>query len=508
MTPKKDKNLRIEDEDDWDVWDDEEDDIIDDEDDPQVREAIHESRKRIAPGHGRKNKARVGSGMDPKLRKGIVWTVRIFVVILVVLLLFLPGFPFHDIRETTGINSLRNLMKPYMSFPEWTNASVTLTYDISVSGGRANEIQVNVAPPFDIPFDPGEGEDRDFLIQDVLDIRFSPENTLPLGDWDSEKNRISGWEISDFRGELRYQVTIDMTLHSYQWEIEEEDSGTLDDIPVEYVERYCVNAWPYDKDEDGVIDHYRYEPFDPVINSTAHLLTKDEPTVLGKVRAIYDWMEEHFNYTTPEERQRDRLIYGDYPKWATGCLQDWYGDCDDQSLLMASFCRAVGIPAWLEIGYLYDPSPGREPDERWGGHGWFNVLIPLDDGRDPVIANIDPVNHEFLFRDPYRFTDWIDSGTFINVDGEDIYNLDYYYSYFSSSAAPGVVIESTPGTISNYFEKHGSIKVYTDEPFTGGNLPGTQQEMESLPAPSPLLLAPFLLILIAVPVRRYFLRRD
>ncbi|MBN1389916.1 MAG: transglutaminase domain-containing protein [Candidatus Thermoplasmatota archaeon] len=494
-------------EEDWDLWEEEDDIIDDDEEEEETPDAIEEPDRKV-PDKGKRKKKPGSNGMDPKAKKGMIWAVRVFVIIIVVILLFAPGFPFHDIRETTGINSLKNLMKPFLPFPEWTNVSVTLAYDVVVSGGRATEIEIHVATPFDIPFDPGPGKTRDYLIQDVQNVQFTPSSNMAINDWNTEKNVISGWVINNIRGEFRYEVTIDMTLHAYQWDIDEEDSGTLQEIPVEYVDRYCVNAWAV-KDDDGTIEHYRYEPLDPVIKRTAEQLTSDEPTVLGKVKAIFEWMEDHFNYTSPEERQRDRLVYGDYPKWATGCLSDWYGDCDDQSLLMASLCRAVGIPAWLEIGYLYDPSPTNEdPTQKWGGHGWFSVLIPLKDSDDFVIANIDPVNHEFLFRDPYRFTDWVDDGTYMNVNGEDVYNLDYYYNYFSSSAPSGVVVDPSPSTISNSFERHGSIKVYTDRPLTDGNLPGTQQQFSSLPTPSPLLLAPLSLLFLAVPIRRAFLKRD
>jgi hypothetical protein len=385
-------------------------------------------------------------------------------------------------------------------------------FDISISNGRTNELEVHFAPPFDIPFDPGPGRQKDFMVQDVLNIDYRPEPHLQVDkayDYNNTANVITGWRATNEQGLLHYEVEIDMTLHAYKWDLTEEDSGTVADIPIEYKRKYNVNAWDVDENGDGITDHYRYEPKDELINRTAHILTDDEPTVLGKVRAIYDWMQERFNYTSAEQRLRDSSIYGDYPKWATGCLADWYGDCDDQSLLMASLCRAVDIPAWLEIGYLYDPNPAQtDTTKKWGGHGWFNVLIPLKDRDDFVIANIDPVNHEFLFRDPYRFTDWVDNGEYMEVDGETIYNLDYYYNYFTHSSPPLVDVDSEPSTRSDRFEKHGSIKVYSEKPLTEGNLPGTQQELESLPAPSPLLLAPLAMILLAVPIRRYFIKRD
>jgi len=501
MKPTKTKVLALDEDDEWDDWGEEEEDEIiyeEEEDDLDIDDSTSQAtRKPRRPQVKKKTPSGKGYG-----KKVVSWTLRIIVVLLVALLLFFPGYPFHDIREMTGINSLKNLMRPYLPFPEWVNASVTLTYALSVSNGRAESVRIQVAPPFDIPFDPGPGHEKDFLIQDVLDVSFLPGNTIPVADWDTERNSITGWELTNIQGTYNFKVTFNMTLHAYEWEITEEGSGDISDIPQEYKDLFNHNAWPVDRDEDGIPDHFRYEPEDATITEIAEMITKDEDTVLGKVRAIYDWMEERFNYTTSDQRLRDRQIYGDYPKWATGCLADWYGDCDDQSLLMASLCRAVDIPAWLEIGYLFDPNPNART---WGGHGWFNVLIPLKGGDDFIIGNIDPVNHEFLFRDPYRFTDWVDNGQDVNVEGETMYNLDYYYNYFNVRKASRVQVVIDPAARNDRFDDHGSIKIYSDKPLTEGNLPGTQKE---LPAPSPLLLAPLALLLIAVPVRRAMIKRD
>jgi hypothetical protein len=152
---------------------------------------------------------------------------------------------------------------------------------------------------------------------------------------------------------------------------------------------------------------------------------------------------------------------------------------------MASFCRAVGVPAWLEIGYLYDPI-----ENSWGGHGWFNVVIPLKNG-GTVVAPIDPVNHEFLFRDPYRITDWIDTGGMIaNEDGELVFNLDYYYNYFKVEK-PNSVSVSGPGISSRSieFKEHGKIRQYVDQKLKPGSLPGSEGGFSQLPFPGIALAA-------------------
>jgi len=106
------------------------------------------------------------------------------------------------------------------------------------------------------------------------------------------------------------------------------------------------------------------------------------------------------------------------------------GDCDDQSILLASLARAVGVPVWLNLGIIYDPVRNY-----WGGHGWNNVYIPLKGG-DYVIATVDIVNDQFLFRDPYHLSDYIDNG-----DGTEL--REYYTSWSYSYTGPSPSAKST-----------------------------------------------------------------
>ncbi|MFW3146720.1 MAG: transglutaminase-like domain-containing protein [Thermoplasmatota archaeon] len=503
------------DEEEWDDWEEEEeeDDIIDEEEEEEEDkelEAEEEDKKR------KKKTPRSSPGRGKQYgKKALIWTFRGLVVVLILMLLFAPWPPFTTIREETGINSLKNLMRPYMSFPEWANVTMSLMYNLEISRGSVDELEIHVAPPFDIPFTKN-GSEKPYVIQDVLDVEFSPPNTIPLMDYQREMNQVSGWKIQDERGSFRFKVTYHMTLHAHQWEISPEESGTVEEIPDYYTERYIDKHWMVDLDNDGNPDRdsagrelYRYDPTDPEIIRIAEELTIGKVTVIEKVKAIYDYMQENFEYTTQTQREQDKSVYGDYPKWATGCLADGYGDCDDQSLLMASLCRAVGIPAWLEIGYLYDPM-GNPPS--WGGHGWFNVVIPVKDRNgnlldEPVRAPIDPVNHEFLFRDPYRITDWIDDGGYRDVGEDDpVFNLDYYYNYFSVKRPPEVIVDIEASQEAEKYEKHGSIKIYSDKKLTDADLPGSQQQ---LPVLSPLLvLVPVSLLFIAVPIRRSMIKRE
>ena len=178
MEPKKAKVVQMydDDDDDWDALIEEEeeiDDIIDDDEDEEEDDLEDEEpapRKFGRSGEPGKAASGPAVGKAPRkksnLKKKIIgWTVKIFIIALVLLILFAPGYPFHDIREMTGINSLKNLMRPHFNYPEWANVSVTLVYDLSISNGRADEVEIHVASPFDIPRDPCPGEEKDYLIE-------------------------------------------------------------------------------------------------------------------------------------------------------------------------------------------------------------------------------------------------------------------------------------------------------------------------------------------------------
>ncbi len=514
--------------DDWNDFDDDDDDWDDDDEEIEVGK-IEKAReppatKPEAPGKAAQKNRKMDAQKKPsslKKEKGgrkargfrghpaYIWSTRILTTLLIVMILFAPIAALEIPRDDL-LGGLKDMMRPYREFPEWTNVSIRINYNVEASGGFADEINIQVAPPFDIP---SSNSDETFVAQDVLDVQLSTETVetrvyapLPFGDFNTKMNQISGWKLTHFRGEASFEAEFHAKLYYHSWDIDEEDSGTIADIEDRYKDLYLDDEWEVDDNDDGIPEQYRYHPGSPIVKSTAHTLTDGEDTVLEKVKAIYDWIQDNFNYTRDDQREIDRIKYGAYPKWPEGCIADWYGDCDDQSLLMASLCRAVGIPAWLEIGYLYEKSTGQ-----WGGHGWFNVVIPVRQpggGFKQVVAPIDPVNSEFLYRDPYRITDWVDNGTsFIDEDGDLTFNLDYYYNYFSETSSHSTRVSSQPPIYTSLkFEEHGRVKEYVKSQVDYAQVDGSQKDF-GLPTPNPLLLAPLGFLLLVPAVRTKIARR-
>ena len=115
-------------------------------------------------------------------------------------------------------------------------------------------------------------------------------------------------------------------------EISEADSGTLGDISHDLVEDYCSPAGPW-----------RYDEWEAV-REKALTLKGNETNVLRIVRRFVDWVREAIEYP--------KLARHEVPYYPNVTLHRAKGDCDDQANLLITMCRAVGIPAYLQLWNL------------------------------------------------------------------------------------------------------------------------------------------------------------
>jgi transglutaminase-like putative cysteine protease len=140
---------------------------------------------------------------------------------------------------------------------------------------------------------------------------------------------------------------------------------------------------------DGVfeIEHPRYDgsnapPFPPDYGDDASLaeyleatdfIESEDPVLVEKARELTDgagdsweaavrlseWVSENINYAIP----------------GGGTARKTYdikaGECGAHSMLLAAFCRAVGIPARVVWGCMYTPNAGGS----FGQHGWNEIYM-------------------------------------------------------------------------------------------------------------------------------------
>lgn len=140
--------------------------------------------------------------------------------------------------------------------------------------------------------------------------------------------------------------------------------------------------------------------------------------VFEEEKAIYDYIVKNFKY---------KLTYTlnnlPYSAWETYMLGE--GDCVELSFLYISMARSIGIPAWLEFGWLYTT-------QTWAEHAWVGTVIPTKSG--PVYGIVDlteevgtsDIGIGFFVRDPYRLTEWVD-------DGNSTHLTSYYTLLYGST---------------------------------------------------------------------------
>jgi hypothetical protein len=137
-------------------------------------------------------------------------------------------------------------------------------------------------------------------------------------------------------------------------------SGTLAQIASDLQDEYCSG--------NGF-----WMTSDSQIRTTAFSIAGGETRVLTIVAKLISWIWNHVNY-----KSHDPTLYPN----ETLALRE--GDCDEQAILLGTFCRILGIPAYLQTGYVFIPGDSSSSDsnrvhyeeKQIVGHGWAIVYIP------------------------------------------------------------------------------------------------------------------------------------
>jgi hypothetical protein len=148
--------------------------------------------------------------------------------------------------------------------------------------------------------------------------------------------------------------------------ITETASLSLADIPQNLVDEYTLGEGSWQTNNQQLV-------------SLALSLRGSETNVLTIVKNFIEWMKDPQNMKYPEDRHENPY----YPN-QTYALKE--GDCDDQTILLVTLCRIVGIPSYLQIGCIYMPRHFDDAtiwngcvsfvERRVGWHGWAFVYIP------------------------------------------------------------------------------------------------------------------------------------
>jgi len=147
-------------------------------------------------------------------------------------------------------------------------------------------------------------------------------------------------------------------------DITESESLNLTDIPLSLIDEYTHEEGPWQTSNQA-------------LRERAFALKGSETRVLTIIKNFVEWIKTHVSY--PSGRHENPY----YPN-QTYALGE--GDCDDQAMLLITFSRIVGIPAYLQTGCIYLPTHFDNSsfwdghvsmvERRIGWHGWAVVYVP------------------------------------------------------------------------------------------------------------------------------------
>lgn len=315
--------------------------------------------------------------------------VIIAVIVIVVILLLNPGV--QSLLKSIFVDPFQQ------SYPEYATFTLRRTLTIDANGGTVYNYTI------DIPMPPDLSENGN-LLQEVQSVSAQPNPSV------EERYGLEWmqWEGAGPVGQNSHSISItyQMRVSTYIWNLESGDVGNISDIPDSLKDAYLGDEWRI------IVDH-------PSILQRSEAIVGERTNVEEALRAIYDWVVDNVDYPSSSTI---------LPKTSLETLSSGVGDCDDQAVLFCALARAAGIPAWLQVGVLYDPFW-----QDWGGHAWVQAYLPLGNGGG-VNATIDTVNRDFLLWRPNRFADFTDDG---DADHLEDYYLSFHCSYDPASYPDG-----------------------------------------------------------------------
>jgi hypothetical protein len=133
-------------------------------------------------------------------------------------------------------------------------------------------------------------------------------------------------------------------------------------IPNNLVKEYCIPTETFPKD-------------DLIFQEISENFVDYNFSILQQVASIVEYIMNNTTYCNFE-----------VPQYPSATLENHLGDCDDQSILLITICRTLGIPAYLQVGIYVNPVID-EKDSSWEGHldniangvgwhGWAMIYIP------------------------------------------------------------------------------------------------------------------------------------
>ena len=211
---------------------------------------------------------------------------------------------------------------------------------------------------------------RKYPFQDEFKLLSSSSEVKYLAD-ENSSIRSAYLEQPAAGGKTEFQVAYEYTRRAVRFDLSPAD------------------AKPYRKD-DATYKQYTSEAphvkFTPEIRGLVKKIVGDETNPVKKARAIYDWLGGNIKYSYA-------LEYSTIPNISEYTRSQCYGDCGQQALLYITLCRAAGIPARWQSGWIIFPS--HENIHDWTEiyiepYGWVPVDAELGNALARYATNLTP----------------------------------------------------------------------------------------------------------------------
>ncbi|MEM2758393.1 MAG: transglutaminase domain-containing protein [Candidatus Methanomethylicia archaeon] len=162
---------------------------------------------------------------------------------------------------------------------------------------------------------------------------------------------------------IEIEVSVDLYARSIP-KISLEDSGSIDEIPSILKEKYCNLTGLWSKSL--------------MAQDIAKKLIGNKTNALEILLTLIKWIESNIQIPLGGGARM--------PQYPDETIKSKIGDCDDQSNLLVAMCRSLGIPAYIQMAFIYIEGRLYEDTlfngrykltaKNAGGHAWARVYIP------------------------------------------------------------------------------------------------------------------------------------
>ncbi len=328
--------------------------------------------------------------------------------------------------STAAIVVIILLVIGYLGYTYYMNGTINFNFSLS-NYYVPKTMEINLSQNYSF-VDSESGNNRFYMFLNLpVNDQFQTGSTYISYDKNVTPLFFNKYNRSYYKFEIGNGVnyinaTYNFTTYGFSWHSLLNVNSTLNMIPFGLVKKY---VHPEYFNYTSGFTTQSYEVINPnFFKNLTENITKNYTTVVGKLRAIYDYIEENYKYNITYN-------FGNVPLTAQQVYYTGEGDCEELSYLFESMARSIGIPAWTQYGILINENGNVVSIAE---HAWVETYIPLN-YTSGVNVTIDTtvevgkpasqlMNLGFLVKYPNELILWTDDGNSTHMSNFHIF-LEY-----------------------------------------------------------------------------------